>query len=473
MIIKLPVRSADVLDGIYTDGLRDELAFGNGDLFRVFDTIGIAGPFKTITPWELEDARGLKKINAGGYSAIPFGDQYPPLIEFIQGFLARDRTIGIPSQSISHWRSALETNLVALLAQFAPSHADSKVFFSNSGAEAIETALKFVKTARPKAKYIINFKGAYHGKTFGALSLTPNEEYQIPFRPLMPDITTLPFGDLEAFASAVQKLGADSISAVILEPTQGEAGVINPPEGFLSGIGELCRKHGIIVIADEIQTGLGRTGHYFASLAAGLEPDIITLAKPLGGGIVPIGATIARKKIFNSLLAGLSSKLHSNTFGGNSLAMAVGIRCLELIVDEDLPARSARLGKIGLERLFALKAKYPALLEDVRGAGLLLALQFRTVLPPKIVPGLEELVSELSGILAVRTIYEGGVVANFSISSKRVARLTPALNIPEDVFERLISSVEQTIVSTKTANTMLRKMPLDRLYRLARLGFAK
>ncbi len=473
MTIKLPVRTADILSGTYTAGLRDELAFGNGDLFRVFDAIGIAGPFKTLTPWELEDAHGLHKINAGGYSAIPFGDQYPPLIEFLQDFLARDRTIGLPSQSISHWRSALEANLVALLAQFAPSHADSKVFFSNSGAEAIETALKFVKVARPKAKQIINFKGAYHGKTFGALSLTPNAEYQIPFRPLMPDITTLPFGDLEAFSSAIQKLGADSICAVILEPIQGEAGVISPPTGFLAGVGDICRKNGIIVIADEIQTGLGRTGHYFASIADGLEPDIITLAKPLGGGIVPIGATIARKKIFNALFAGLSSKLHSNTFGGNSLAMAIGIRCLELIVDQNLPARSARLGKLGLERLYALKAKYPALLEDVRGAGLLLALQFRTVLPPKIIPGLEELVSELSGILAVRTIYEGGVVANFSISSKRVARLTPALNIPEDVFERLISSVESTMVSCKTANTMLRRMPLDRLYRLARLGFAK
>jgi acetylornithine/succinyldiaminopimelate/putrescine aminotransferase len=473
MTIKLPIRTADVLDGGYTHGLRDEIAFGNGDLFRVFDAIGIAGPFKTISPWELEDARGLRKINAGGYSAIPFGDQYPPLIEFIKDFLSRDRTIGIPSQSISHWRSALEANLIGLLAQFAPSHADSKVFFSNSGAEAIETAIKFVKVARPKAKSIINFKGGYHGKTFGALSLTPNEEYQAPFRPLMPDVITLPFGDLEALSSTIKKLGADTICAVILEPTQGEAGVINPPEGFLAGVGELCRKHGIIIVADEIQTGLGRTGHYFASIGNGLEPDIITLAKPLGGGMIPIGATIARKKIYNALFAGLSSKLHSNTFGGNSLAMAIGIRCLELIVDQDLPTRSARLGKMGLERLYALKVKYPALLEDVRGAGLLIGLQFRPVLPTKIIPGIEDLLSELSGILAVRMIYEGGAVANFAISSKRMARLTPALNIPEDTFERLISNVETTIISYKTANTMLRRMPLDRLYQLGKLSFAK
>ena len=473
MLIKLPVRSADVLDGVYTSGLHDEIAFGNGDLIRSLEALGIAGPYKTVTPWELEDLRGQRKINAGGYAAIPFGDQFPPLIEFLQGFLAKDRSIGLPQQSASHWRAALETNLVALLAHFAPSHADSKVFFSNSGAEAIETAIKFVKAARPKAKEIINFKGAYHGKTFGALALTPNNEYQEMFRPLMPNITTLPYGDLDAFEATLRKLGTDTICAVIVEPTQGEAGVIRPTEGFLAGIGHLCQKNGILTIADEIQTGLGRTGHYFASLAAGLEPDIITLAKPLGGGIMAIGATIARKEIFNKTLAGFSSKRHSNTFGGNSLAMATGMRCLELIIDGDLPARSARLGKMAFERLYALKDKYPALLEDVRGAGLLIALQFRTVLPPKIIPGLEELVGELSGALGVRMIYEGGVIANFSLSSKRVARFTPALNMPDEVFERLITNVENTIISYKTANTMLRRMPLDRLYRLGRLGFAK
>ena len=473
MTFQLPVRAADVLSGAYTAGLRDEMLFGNGDLIRSLESLGIAGPFRTVTPWELEDKSGVKKINAGGYAAIPFGDQFPPLIEFLQGFLAQDRSIGLPQQSASHWRAALETNLVALLTRFAPSHADSRVFFSNSGAEAIETALKFVKVARPKAKEIINFKGAYHGKTFGALALTPNNEYQELFRPLMPNVTTLPYGDLEVFAEALKKIGANNICAVIVEPTQGEAGVISPKEGFLAGIGELCRKHGILIVADEIQTGLGRTGHYFASIAAGLEPDIITLAKPLGGGIVAVGATIARKRIFNQTLAGFSSKRHSNTFGGNSLTMAIGMRCLELIIENDLPARSARLGAIALERFKPLKEKYPALLEDVRGAGLLIALQFRTVLPPKIIPGLEELVGELSGALGVRMIYEGGVVANFALSSKRVARLTPALNMPEDVFMRLILSVENTIASYKTANTMLRRMPLDRLYRLGRLGFAK
>ncbi len=469
----LPIRVSDVLESRYDYALRDEMTFGNGDLIRALEALGMAGPFKVATPWELEDERGVVRINAGGYAAIPFGDRYPPLIEFMQQLLEQDRTTGLPQQSASPWRAALEHNLVALLSRFAPSHKDSKVFFSNSGAEAIETALKFVKAMRPKAKEIINFKGAYHGKTFGALAVTPNSEYQDMFRPLMPHVTTLPYGDLDAFETAIKQIGADRICAVMLEPTQGEAGVILPPPGFLRGVGQLCRKHGILTIADEIQTGLGRTGHYFHSIADGLEPDVIALAKPLGAGMIAIGATIARKQIFNKCLAGYSSKRHSNTFGGNTIAMALGLKSLELLVESDLPERSKRLGLVALERLSVLKTKFPALLEDVRGAGLLIALQFKTVIPPKVIPGLEEIVGELSGGLGLRTIYQGGVIANLSLSSKRVVRLTPALNMPDEVFERMLERIEKTLAAHKTANSMLRHMPVDRLYRLGRLAFAK
>ena len=473
--VRLPVSSRDVFEDVYTnkDALRDEILYGNRDLIRTLEALGVAGPYKMITPWEMTDERGHSTINAGGYAAIPFGDKYPPIVQFLQEFLERDRSLGLPQQSAATWRAALETNLVSLLSRFAPSHSDSRVFFSNSGAEAIEAAIKFVKAARPKAKEIINFKGAYHGKTFGALALTPNPEYQDLFRPLMGNVTTLPYGDAGALESAIRKLGAHNVCAVILEPTQGEAGVISPPSDFLTRVNELCKRYEILMIADEIQTGLGRTGYWFASIQAGLEPDIVTLAKPLGGGITAVGATIARSWIVGKTLGGFSAKRHSNTFGGNSLAMAIGVKALELLVEENLVERSKRLGTKGLERLTALQLKYPKLLEAVRGKGLLMALQFRTVLPPKMIPGLEELVSELSGGLGMRMLYEGGVTANFSLSSKRVIRLTPALTMPEDVFERMLTSVEQTAERYTDANAMLRKMPLDRLYRLGRLAFAK
>jgi putrescine aminotransferase len=471
--VKLPVSSADILESRYDSAraLRDEMAFGNGDLIRTLEALGMAGPFRMVTPWEMEDADGHRTVNAGGYAAIPFGDGYAPLKSFVLDYLERDRSLGLPQQSAAVWRAALEANLVALLSQFLPSHADSKVFFSNSGAEAIEAALKFVKAARPKAKEIINFKGAYHGKTFGALALTPNREYQDLFRPLMPNVTTLPYGDADTLEKTVRRLGANRIAAVILEPLQGEAGVISPPADFLARVNAVCKQHGILIVADEIQTGLGRTGHWFASVAGGLEPDIVTLAKPLGGGMVPIGATIARRSIVARTLGGFSSKRHSNTFGGNSLSMAVGLRSLEILVSENLPERSRRLGAVGLQRLQALQQKYPKLLEAVRGAGMLMALQFKTVVPPRIIPGLEELVSELSGGLGCRALYVGGVTANFSLSAKRVIRLSPALTMPEDVFETMLQRLEATAERHPTANHMLRSMPMDRLYRLGRLAF--
>ncbi|MDR3709222.1 MAG: aminotransferase class III-fold pyridoxal phosphate-dependent enzyme [Capsulimonadaceae bacterium] len=471
--ITLPISASDVLDNRLPAAhvLNAEKTYGNADLIRVLEITGVAGPFRAVTPWEHEDARGIRRINAGGYAALPFGDRYPPLIEFVEAYLARSQSPGLPQQAASPWRAALEQNLVSLLARFAPSHSDSRVFFSNSGAEAIETAIKFARMARPKAARIINFTGAYHGKTYAPLSLTPNAEYQDPFRPLMPGIVTVPYGDLRAFAKAVRSNGPDRIAAVFIEPVQGEAGVIIPPEGYLKGIGDICRKHGIIIVADEIQTGLGRCGEWFASIADGLEPDVIALAKPLGGGLTPIGATIARREIFGKMLAGMSCKRHSNTFGGNSLSMAVGLKSLELLVEDNLPERSRILGERGLARLTKLRDSYPKLIEAVRGRGMLMALQFRPVSPVHI-PFADELIGEFSGVLALRMLHAYGVQANLSLSSKRVVRLTPALNIPEDLFDTIFERIDRAAAKNPNAPSMLTSTPPDILVNLTKFALA-
>jgi acetylornithine/succinyldiaminopimelate/putrescine aminotransferase len=469
--ISLPISTVDVLDEKMTPGdvMSAELAHGNADLIRVLDICGVAGPFTAVTPWEHVDAKGIRRINAGGYSALPFGDRYPPLVEFLTEYLDRNRTPGLPQQAASPWRAALEANLVALLAHVAPSHADSRVFFSNSGAEAIETAIKFARMARPKASKIVNFKGAYHGKTYAPLSLTPNAEYQDPFRPLMPGVVTLPYGDIAAFRKAVKRNGPNNIAAVFIEPVQGEAGVIIPPSGYLKEIGEICHRNGIVVVADEIQTGLGRCGEWFASIADGLEPDIVALAKPLGGGLVASGATIARKEIYGKMLSGMSCKRHSNTFGGNSLTMAVGLKSLELLVEGRLDERSKSLGETGLAKLGDLAKRYPNLIEAVRGRGLLMALQFQSVVPFK-VPFMGELVGEFSGILGLRTLHMHGVQANLSLSSKRVVRLTPALNMPDDVYERLFQRLEAAAAKNPTGPTMLRNTPISVTAKLSKFA---
>lgn len=458
------IRTDEVLSERYSSAraLTHEMEHGNTDLIRALSILGCVGPFRTVTPWEYEDPSGKRLINTGGYSAVPFGDGYPPLVQFLQSYLENLHTIGLPQQSASTWRAALEFNLVNLLAQQDPSHSDSKVFFSNSGAEANEAAVKFAKAARPKAKHIINFRRAYHGKTQMTMSLTPNPAIQKDFGPLAPNIHTVPYGDLDAVKTTIKKLGADQVVAIILEPLQGEAGVILPPEGFLPGIGEVCEATGILLIVDEIQSGLGRTGSWFASLDGGMKPDIITLAKPLGGGMSAVGATIYRKWIFDKVLGGLDCKRHSNTFGGNSLAMAVGLKSLEILIDENLPERSARLGKVALDRLKGIQQRYPEFITDVRGKGMLMAMVFRDISRLGIIQSnkdLAELVAEASGLLALRQFYQNGLILNLSLNSTRTLRLTPALTMPEDVFNEMLNRVENTAKRNPRASRLIVNTP--------------
>lgn len=468
----LPISTQEVLAGLDSKrALELDRAYGNASLIEVVRILGMAGPFTAVTPWELEDEQGVRRINAGSYAASPLGEQYPPLLEFIETFLRQNRSMHLPQQAVSEWRAALAANLVSLLASVAPSHADSQVFFANSGAEAIETAIKFVKAARPEAKYLINFTRGYHGKTYGALSLTPNDEYQAPFRPLMPFVKTLPYGDMDAFEDAVLELGPDTIAGVVLEPIQGEAGVIVPPQDFLSELGKLCQRHGILVVADEIQTGLGRSGYWFASIEwGGLEPDIITLAKPLGGGIMPVSATIARRDIYQKMLGGLLCKSHSTTMGGNALGMAIGLKSLEILVENNLAERSRQLGERGLARLQEIQQRYPQLLAEVRGFGMLLALQYQLVLNPKLAPKQAALIGELSGFLGLRSLHLAGVQANASFNAMRTVRLTPALNMPEELFDDMLNRVEEAAASQPRAWRMLTGTPLGALSKLGNLA---
>ena len=451
-----------------------EQRYGNGKLMRLLEVLDVGGPFRAVTPWELEDASGHRLINASGYAALPFGDNPPELNAFVRRVLEDPQQMMFAQQSLSEWRAALQANLVTLLARESAGagHETSRVFFSNSGAEAIEAAIKFAQSARPNARYIVNFTRAYHGKTMGALSLTPNPNLQGPFRNLLsPNVITLPFGDADAVARTLKRVGPGKITAVIVEPILGEAGVRLPPPGFLKRLGELCRDSGVLVIADEIQTGLGRSGHWFESVSQGLIPDIVTLAKPLGGGMTAVGATIVRDEIYRPLLGTFETvKRHSNTFGGNTIAMAVGLKSLEMLIEMDAPARSRRLGELGLDRLKVLQARYPDLLEDVRGAGLLFGMNFRPVaaLPFKFQASL---ISEATGALALKAFYRSGVMLNFSLNAARTMRLTPAMNMPEDVFGTLFTRVELTAAAYPSSFKLVQRYGTPGLLKLLKSAF--
>ncbi len=469
---RLPIRTADLLarGKAAFDVVERETSHGNRDLFKLLDVLGIGGPHEVVSPWELRDPEGRHLVHAGGYAAVPFGEAYPPLVEFIEAFLRDNRQLGLAQQSVSEWRSALAANLVALLASVAPSHAGSRVFFVNSGAEAVEAAMKMALAFRPGAKAFVNFERAYHGKTLGALSLTPNEEYQGPFRPLR-ETLTLPYGDEGALANALARRAKD-VAAIVVEPVLGEAGVFTPPDGFLRRLGELARENGVPVIADEIQTGLGRTGHWFASVAAGLEPDIVTLAKPLGGGLVPVGAVIARRDVYRALLPRTASKRHSNTFGGGSLASAVALRSLEIIVDERLDLRSRRLGEAGLARMRATASRFPNLIAEARGAGMLFAFTLQPILGFKMPGVLEEDVQAITAALALRQLQEAGVYACYSDNGNRVVRFTPPLNMPEELFDTLWDRVDEFAAANQRSLRLLQRYPLPKLLQLVKLAYA-
>ena len=467
-----PIGCDDVFAGLSKQIVFDlEKQYGNTDLIRALEYAHMAGPFKVVSPWELEDPNRARRINASGYAATPFGDRYPPLMNFVRRYLEEGEAMGLPQQSLSGWRAALETNLVRLISTYAPSHADSKVFFSNSGSEAIEAAIKFARAWRPDGSYFINFQRAFHGKTIGALSLTANEDAQKPFRPLAFETLTPPFGDLGAFEQTIRNKGADNIIAVVLEPIQGEAGVIVPPRDFLAGIDKLAKQYGIPVIVDEIQAGLGRSGYWLPSIEwGGMDPDIITFAKPLGGGMVPIGATVVRNAIFSKMLGGLDCKIHSNTFGGNSLAMAIGLKSLEILREEKLVERSHQLGVKGLDRLKQLAEGHPDLIVKVRGFGMWFAIEFHPVIPSSMAFGKEDLIGEFTTFLGMMMLHKGGVHANLSLNAHRTVRLTPPLTVPEEMFDDMFDRIDAAAGKMKSARAMLIKTPPKSMLDLTRIA---
>lgn len=300
------------------------------------------------------------------------------------------------------------------LASYSPKGLDS-AFLSSSGAEAVEVALKLARKVTGK-KGLIAMQGAYHGKTAGALSATWAKKYREPFEPLLDGVKHVALGDLEAVE---QEVNAD-IGAVIVEPIQGEGGIMLPPEGFFKGVREICDRKGVLLIADEIQTGLGRTGKLWAMENWGVVPDIMTLAKGLAGG-VPIGATVTSAEILGSLKKGEQT----STFGGNPLACAAGTATLNYLAKNDLPAKAKVKGKLFLDELRRMGAAH-VLTREARGMGLMLAFELRVDIP--------EILND-----AMRR----GVI--FTYSGRTIIRMLPPLVITEPQISRSVRTLGDAI----------------------------
>ncbi len=315
-----------------------------------------------------------------------------------------------------------KAELAARLAELAPGDL-SCTMFATGGGEAVDFAVKLARgaTGRPR---IVSTVNGYHGHTGFALSAGGRAAFRQPFEPLMPEFAQVPFGDIDALEGVVD----GQTAAVLLEPIQGEGGIVVPPTGYLQGARALCDRTGALLILDEIQTGLGRTGRWWASEHFGVVPDVMTTAKSLGGSLVSIAATLFSEELREFLIP--NPFIHLSTFGGSDLACAVALEVLAVIEETELVAHAAAMG----ERLFAglrpLVAKYPDVVAEVRGLGLMAGIQYTE----------DSFGPRMSYHLA-----RHGVLAIYSGNQPAVMRLMPTLVIEEDQVDLLVDALDRSI----------------------------
>ena len=306
----------------------------------------------------LWDTQGRRYIDMmGAYSAASHGHAHPRLIAALE---TQARRLAVPS------RAYYNDRLGPFLAELTRLTSLDAALPMNTGAEAVETAIKAARrwgyrvkgVPRDRAEIIV-MDGNFHGRTTTIISFSSEPDYREGFGPLTPGFRRVPFGDLSALQQAIKP----ETVAVLVEPIQGEAGIIVPPPGWLSGVRLLCDAHRLLMIVDEVQSGLGRTGAWFAFEHENVQPDGVVLGKALGGGLLPVSAFVGRREVMDVFTPGS----HGSTFGGNPLAAAVGLEALQVIADEGLVERSRVLGDHMLERLRAIRSP---VLKEVRGRGL-------------------------------------------------------------------------------------------------------
>jgi putrescine aminotransferase len=356
----------------------------------------------------------------GGYGIFSLGHRHPEVIAAVKSQLDR-----MPLHS-QYLVNPITAEAGRRLAEVAPSGL-RRTFFCNSGTEAVEGALKVARLHTRKTGFI-STENSFHGKSLGSLSITGRSVFREPFQPLLSDVTFVPYGD----AAAIEKAITGTTAAVILEPVQGEGGVIVPPDDYLPRVREACTKRGVLLIADEVQTGLGRTGALFGVNHWNVVPDILCLAKALSGGVIPCGSFTTTDEIFSAFH--VNPMYHSSTFGNNPLAATAAAKAIEITVRDRLPERAAWLGGDLLRRLRGLQEKHPEAVREVRGKGLLIGIDMR---------------DEALGAALAEALYARRILVAYALNRPRVIRVEPPLNIPEPLLDRLVAALGESLGSLK------------------------
>jgi len=367
--------------------------------------------------WDEDGKKYLDMMSA--YSAVSHGHANPRLVKLVQEQVA---TLNIVS------RAFYSNRLGPFLARACELTGQDMALPMNTGAEAVETAIKAARkwayTVKGVAKdqaEIISCNGNFHGRTMAAVAMSDEPQYQSGFGPFPPGFRNVEYGNVDALADAIN----ENTAAFIVEPIQGEGGIIIPPDGYLQEVAELCRRNNVLLIVDEIQTGLGRTGKMLACEHDGIKPDGLILGKALGGGILPVSMFLARREVMEVFTPGD----HGSTFGGNPLGAAIGLEALNILVEEDLAGKSASMGSYMLEQLMEIDSP---LIVDVRGRGLFIGLE----VDPNLV--------------SARAICEALMVRGLlsKETHETVVRLAPPLVISKEEIDWAVQQIREVIAET-------------------------
>ncbi len=371
----------------------------------------------------LQDLLGREYIDClGGYGIFSAGINHPRIVKAVQDQMGR---MALNSQELLEpWRAGL----ARLLAAVTPGDLGC-CFFINNGTDAIEGAIKLARLYTKRNTFLSTL-GGFHGKSMGSLSLMGKASFREPFIGGLQDVRFAPYGDANALEHEFAKAEAvgTPIAGFVVEPVQGEAGAVVPPEDYLPRVRDLCTRFGALLIADEIQTGMGRTGKLWGVDHWNVVPDIMCLGKSIGGGVMPLSAFISSPAIWEVLIP--NPILHSTTFGGNPIACAAGIAAIDVTLEEDLPGQAAAKGELLLRELGSLQRKYPSVLRSVRGRGLLIGLEFP---------------SDAVGYQCAGALFRRGVLVAGTYSKARTIRIEPPLGIPMELLLELLNRLEDSI----------------------------
>lgn len=374
------------------------------------------------------DVNGKEYIDClGGFGIYNVGHRNPKVLKAVNDQL---RHQALHSQELL---DPLRSILAKLLAKITPGKLQYS-FFGNSGTEAVEGAIKLAKIHQNKKgkHYFISTVGAFHGKSLGSLSATSKGMFRKPFAPLVSGFKHVYYGDIDMMYKTVKasNMVGEDIAAIILEPIQGEGGVILPPKDYFAKVKEICDEFGILLIADEVQTGMGRTGKMFCVEHYGVEPDIMCLAKSLGGGIMPIGAVIATEDVFSEFFP--NPFIHTTTFGGNPLACSAAIATINVLLEDKMPERAAKMGAYFLKELRHVTDKYKSLVKEVRGMGLMIGMEFE---------------DDKTGYKVSKGLFDKGVLVAGTLINAKTIRIEPPLTIEKGQCDFVCRALDETLKS--------------------------